>query len=294
MAVVVVVVVAEECFPSRQLDTSHRRPFAPSTTTTMATRALLHLAARRTSPALRRHQSTAAAQISVLGQSYPTDAYTNITPSIVSKFGQALHAQPGHPLCTLRTRIEHHFADYAHLSPASPLVTPYQNFDSLSFPADHPGRARTDSYYLNRDLMLRTHTSAHEVDTFRSGAPRWLLTADVYRRDEIDASHYPVFHQMEGASLFGADPASARASSSTSSNVSCFTAFIEYAHAPAANPAITTPVAAFLHLYGSRARMSPGDITCACIRGSIFSLLWSIHCHHHHRSGGRGARAVLT
>ncbi|ETW85922.1 hypothetical protein HETIRDRAFT_309407 [Heterobasidion irregulare TC 32-1] len=177
----------------------------------MATRALLHLAARRTSPALRRHQSTAAARISVLGQSYPTDAYTNITPSIVAKFAQALHAQPGHPLCTLRTRIEHHFADYAHLSPASPLVTPYQNFDSLSFPADHPGRSKTDSYYVNRDLMLRTHTSAHEVDTFRSGAPRWLLTADVYRRDEIDASHYPVFHQMEGASLFGVDPASVRA-----------------------------------------------------------------------------------
>jgi len=56
--------------------------------------------------------------------------------------------------------------------------------------------------------MLRTHTSAHEVDVFAKGTERWLLTADVYRRDEIDASHYPVFHQMEGAKIFGTDASS--------------------------------------------------------------------------------------
>ncbi|CAA7271694.1 unnamed protein product [Cyclocybe aegerita] len=88
----------------------------------------------------------------------------------------------------------------------SPLVSPYKNFDELSFPADHPGRAVTDSYYANRDMMLRTHTSAHEVEMFRRGETRWLLTADVYRRDEIDASHYPVFHQVEGARIFDASP----------------------------------------------------------------------------------------
>lgn len=49
--------------------------------------------------------------------------------------------------------------------------------------------------------MLRTHTSAHEVENFRKGYNKWLLTADVYRRDEIDKSHYPVFHQMEGANV---------------------------------------------------------------------------------------------
>lgn len=74
-----------------------------------------------------------------------------------------------------------------------------KNFDELGFAADHPGRALTDSYYLNKNHMLRTHTSAHEIETFRKGSEKWLLSADVYRRDEIDASHYPVFHQMEGA-----------------------------------------------------------------------------------------------
>ncbi|KNZ71759.1 Phenylalanyl-tRNA synthetase, mitochondrial [Termitomyces sp. J132] len=58
--------------------------------------------------------------------------------------------------------------------------------------------------------MLRTHTSAHEVEVFREGKDRFLLTADVYRRDEIDHSHYPVFHQMEGARIFGADAAGLR------------------------------------------------------------------------------------
>ena len=53
--------------------------------------------------------------------------------------------------------------------------------------------------------MLRTHTSAHEVEMFRKGETKWLFTADVYRRDEIDASHYPVFHQVEGARIFDAN-----------------------------------------------------------------------------------------
>lgn len=88
----------------------------------------------------------------------------------------------------------------------SPVVTPARNFDDLSFPADHPGRALTDSYYINKEYMLRTHTSAHEVETFKKGHREWLLTADVYRRDEIDASHYPAFHQVEGARIFHDNP----------------------------------------------------------------------------------------
>ncbi|KAA1471174.1 phenylalanyl-tRNA synthetase [Dentipellis sp. KUC8613] len=155
--------------------------------------------------------SPTPAAIPVLGKTYPTDAYTNITPAIVSKLSRQLHLQDGHPICTLRTLVEDHFGDFAHLRSVSPLVTPYQNFDSLSFPKDHPGRSKTDSYYLNQDMMLRTHTSAHEVEVFSEGKERWLLTADVYRRDEIDASHYPVFHQMEGAKIVSADEAGVQA-----------------------------------------------------------------------------------
>ncbi|EPQ58716.1 hypothetical protein GLOTRDRAFT_5622, partial [Gloeophyllum trabeum ATCC 11539] len=151
---------------------------------------------------------TGVPTINILGRDYPTDSYTNITPTIISKLPLQLHRQPGHPICTLRTLIESHFASFSHLSSVSPIVSPYQNFDSLSFPADHPGRSVTDSYYINKDVMLRTHTSAHEVEVFERGEIQWLLTADVYRRDEIDGSHYPVFHQMEGARIVDATESS--------------------------------------------------------------------------------------
>ena len=145
--------------------------------------------------------------VSVLGQKYKVDDTTNITESILAKLPLRLHNQPAHPLGILRSKVESHFHDFAHLSSMHPVVTPAQNFDLLGFPADHPGRSLTDSYYINKDYMLRTHTSAHEVETFATGQSKYLLTADVYRRDEIDSSHYPVFHQMEGARVFKTDQA---------------------------------------------------------------------------------------
>ncbi|KAF8201831.1 tRNA synthetases class II core domain (F)-domain-containing protein [Pholiota molesta] len=132
--------------------------------------------------------------IEILGQRFPADDFTNITPAIISKTSSQLHLKHSHPLSTLRELIESAYPDFTHASSISPLVTPFKNFDELSFPLDHPGRAVTDSYYANRNMMLRTHTSAHEVEMFRKGETKWLLTADVYRRDEIDASHYPIFH----------------------------------------------------------------------------------------------------
>lgn len=80
------------------------------------------------------------------------------------------------------------------------MVSVDQNFDSLGFAADHPGRSRTDTYYVNKDTLLRTHTSAHEVEVFRANeSDGYTISADVYRRDAVDRSHYPIFHQMEGA-----------------------------------------------------------------------------------------------
>jgi len=82
----------------------------------------------------------------------------------------------------------------------------------LLIPPDHPGRKPSDTYYVSRlggreissaeDMLLRTHTSAHQSTLMREGKSAFLCTGDVYRRDEIDASHFPVFHQMEGVKLF--------------------------------------------------------------------------------------------
>ncbi|KAI0673001.1 phenylalanyl-tRNA synthetase [Trametes maxima] len=156
-------------------------------------------------PSLRRLYSTPTSTVAVLGKQYPTDKTTNITSAIIDKVGRNLYINPSHPLGILQALISSHFRDFNSMTGFSPIVTPAQNFDDLGFPADHPGRAATDSYYINRELMLRTHTSAHEVEVFARGEKRWLLSSDVYRRDEIDASHYPVFHQMEGARVFSAD-----------------------------------------------------------------------------------------
>lgn len=77
-----------------------------------------------------------------------------------------------------------------------PIVTVKQNFDSLLIPADHPSRKKSECYYINRSYMLRAHCTAHQVDLLRSGLDNFLIVGDVFRRDEIDSSHFPVFHQV--------------------------------------------------------------------------------------------------
>lgn len=146
-------------------------------------------------------------RLEVLGQEYPSDDYSNLPSSILSRLAPrpVLPYTPSHPLTLLRHQIESHLSRSTAIRAPSPIVSTELNFGKLGFPEDHPGRSPTDTYYLNRTTCLRTHTSAHEVDVFAEGHDRWLLTADVYRRDEIDATHYPIFHQMEGACVLGLD-----------------------------------------------------------------------------------------
>lgn len=140
----------------------------------------------------------------------PIPSGGNIPPTIKEKIGRNLHLSSTHPLNFLKRKIEAHFKNY---TPAftmydtfNPVVTVTQNFDDLLFPVDHVGRSPNDTYYLNQSTLLRTHTSAHQGDLLRKGVRSFLVTGDVYRRDEIDSVHYPVFHQVEGVKLF--DPIS--------------------------------------------------------------------------------------
>ncbi|XP_028406831.1 phenylalanine--tRNA ligase, mitochondrial-like isoform X2 [Dendronephthya gigantea] len=151
-------------------------------------------------------------EIIVLGQSYRADEMTNITPSILTKVDRKLHNLTDHPLKILKDKI-HKYMYATHrtrwgspvftmIDDVSPVVTTYQNFDSLLVPSDHTARSKNDNYYINKDILLRAHTTAHEQDLLKMGLDAWILTGDVYRRDEIDKSHYPVFHQMEGVRVF--------------------------------------------------------------------------------------------
>lgn len=139
------------------------------------------------------------------GKLYNRDKWTNVPPQILGLTKRQLHKDPNHPIGILRDLIEKNFAGlgYTFYSDFCPVVTTFQNFDILGFSQDHPGRSELDTYYINRDHLLRTHTSAHEHECFQKCmTPGYFITADVYRRDEIDRTHYPAFHQMEGARLW--------------------------------------------------------------------------------------------
>lgn len=143
-------------------------------------------------------------------KTFATDEWTNIPPLILSLTSRQLHQNPNHPIGILRQLIQENFKGlgYTFYNDFRPTVTKFENFDVLGFPEDHPGRSKLDTYYLNKDNLLRTHTSAHEHECFQTcKTPGYFITADVYRRDEIDRTHYPAFHQMEGARLWtkGAD-----------------------------------------------------------------------------------------
>lgn len=150
----------------------------------------------------RRHRSTDSNPITIGDHTYQIDHMSNLPTSILKKLNTNLYRDPNHPIGILKNLIYNKFPKrFKHIYFDSPIVTPFQNFDQLGFSTHHPGRSKSDSYYLNSNFMLRTHTSAHEVESFKTGQDHWLITADVYRRDEIDSYHFPVFHQMEGASV---------------------------------------------------------------------------------------------
>ena len=76
----------------------------------------------------------------------------------------------------------------------------YYNFEALNIPADHPARDMQDTFYLAPGILLRTHTSPIQVRTMKREQPpiRMVATGRCYRRDAVDASHSPVFTQVEG------------------------------------------------------------------------------------------------
>ena len=80
------------------------------------------------------------------------------------------------------------------------VETDYYNFECLNVPADHPARDMQDTFYLAENLLLRTQTSAAQIRTMETRKPpiRVICPGRVFRADEVDATHSPVFHQLEG------------------------------------------------------------------------------------------------
>lgn len=80
------------------------------------------------------------------------------------------------------------------------VETDYYNFDALNTPEDHPARDLSDTFYLKKGVLLRTHTSPVQIRTMEKHKPpiRIIAPGRCYRSDYPDASHSPVFYQCEG------------------------------------------------------------------------------------------------
>eukprot|EP00954_Amorphochlora_amoebiformis_P001130 88025-Amorphochlora_amoeboformis.AAC.1 len=132
---------------------------------------------------------------------------SNITPTVEEKVGVHLHLQDHHPLNIIKNKIEKYFEEigggvFKSFDKLPPYVSTQACFDDVLVPKDHVSRKISDTYYKDPVTVLRTHTSAHQTELLRKGERAFLVTGDCFRRDEIDASHYPVFHQMEGVRVF--------------------------------------------------------------------------------------------
>jgi len=109
-----------------------------------------------------------------------------------------------HPINLVLKKTEEIFLSIGFKIEEGPEVElDYYNFEALNIPKDHPARDDQDSFYLNREILLRTHTSPVEIRVMEKQQPpvRIIATGKCYRRDATDSTHSPMFHQIEGLAV---------------------------------------------------------------------------------------------
>ncbi len=106
-----------------------------------------------------------------------------------------------HPITAVLNQVIEIFTGLGFSLESGPEVeTEYYNFDALNIPADHPARDMQDTLYLEDGRVLRTHTSPVQIRTMEKTRPplRMICAGKAFRADTADASHSPMFHQLEG------------------------------------------------------------------------------------------------
>ena len=108
-----------------------------------------------------------------------------------------------HPLTITLNRIKKIFLQMGFTVEEGPEIeTDYYNFEALNLPKDHPARDMQDSFYITEDILLRSQTSPVQARTMQKNEPnapiRMIAPGRVYRRDSYDATHSPMFTQVEG------------------------------------------------------------------------------------------------
>ena len=106
-----------------------------------------------------------------------------------------------HPITITIDEISRIFMSMGYSVTEGPEIdTVFNNFDGLNAPPNHPSREYTDTFYITESTVLRTHTSPVQVRTLCSQNPpiKVIVPGRCFRRDDVDATHSPMFHQCEG------------------------------------------------------------------------------------------------
>ncbi len=106
-----------------------------------------------------------------------------------------------HPNATIQAEVERIFTGMGYEVVEGPEVEyDYYNFEALNIPANHPAKDEQDTFYIGNDILLRTQTSPVQVRQMEAKKPpiRMIAPGRVFRADEVDATHSPSFHQIEG------------------------------------------------------------------------------------------------
>ncbi len=106
-----------------------------------------------------------------------------------------------HPIARIQREMEEIFIGMGFDIVEGPEVEyDYYNFQALNIPPDHPARDTQDTFYISENILLRTQTSSVQARTMENRKPpiRIVSPGRVYRSDAVDATHSPLFHQMEG------------------------------------------------------------------------------------------------
>lgn len=119
----------------------------------------------------------------------------------VTMSGKPFEIGHKHPLDKVLGEIEEIFLGMGFSISSGPEVEyDYYNFEALNIPKDHPARDTQDTFYINDNIVLRTQTSPVQIRVMEQQKPpiRVIAPGRVYRSDAVDATHSPVFHQIEG------------------------------------------------------------------------------------------------
>lgn len=147
----------------------------------------------------------------------------NITPTIEEKINEKLYKIPNHPLNILSNKLTDFFISNSdqNISKLTQIVdkdlskmkftikddfdsrvTTKENFYDLLVDKNNDTVSPKNTYYIDNEHVLRTHMTAHDIQLLKAGYKQFITIGDVYRRDSIDATHYPIFHQVDGVRIF--------------------------------------------------------------------------------------------